>query len=239
MYKRIFFLFLLSTTFAFSQMFTPKISVQPMSYDFGNISEGKIVSHVFTITNTGGAELSITNVRASCGCTAAKPEKNTLAPNESTELKVEFNSSHKIGKQRKYVYINSNDPEKKELRIQFEGNVVDKSDSTNMGEVPKIFFPETRHDFGTVQEGKVVDYTFKLLNKGSSILEIEKVNTSCGCTAALLSSKKIEPGKGGTIKVEFDTKNRSGKIERTVAVTSNDPEEPNKILTISADIQKK
>jgi hypothetical protein len=37
----------------------------------------------------------------------------------------------------------------------------------------------------------------------------------------------------------LDTKNRSGKMSRTVTVNSNDPKDPAKILTIYADIVKK
>ncbi len=209
-----------------------------MKYDFGNIVQGEKVSHIFTITNTGGAELLIKDVRASCGCTAANPEKNKLAPNESTELKVEFNSAYKSGKQIKYVYIESNDPENKQLKIQFDGNVILKTDTTKKASAPKIYFPENEHDFGKVKEGKSVDFTFKFMNKGNSLLEIKSVNTSCGCTAAVLSDKKINPGKEGSIRVEFDSTHKSGEVTRTIAVTSNDPEEPNKILIIKADVQK-
>ncbi len=238
MFRKTFCLITLITAASFAQMLSPKISVQPMTYDFGNIVQGEKVSHIFTITNTGGAELNIKNVRASCGCTAAKPEKNKLAPNESTDLKVEFNSAYKSGKQIKYVYIESNDPENKQIKIEFDGNVVDKKDTAKMGSAPKLFFPESEHDFGKVKEGKSVDYAFKFMNNGNSLLEIKSVNTSCGCTAAMPSSKKIEPGKEGTIRVEFDTTNRTGEVTRTIAVNSNDPEEPNKILIIKADVQK-
>ncbi len=238
MFKKAFCFIVVITSVSFAQIIGPKISVQPMKYDFGNIVQGEKVSHIFTITNTGGAELDIQNVRASCGCTAARPEKNKLDPNESTDLKVEFNSAYKSGKQIKYVYIESNDPNNKELKIQFDGNVIVKKDSDKASTAPKIYFPESEHDFGKVKEGKSVDYTFKLINRGNSILEIKNVNTSCGCTAAVLSDKKIEPGKEGTIKVEFDTTHRTGEVTRTIAVTSNDPEEPNKILIIKADIQK-
>ncbi len=238
MFKKIFYLIIAASSITFAQMISPKMVVQPMKYDFGNIVQGEKVSHIFTITNTGGAELDILNVHASCGCTAVKPEKNKLAPNESTQLNVEFNSAYKSGKQIKYVYIESNDPENRQLKIQFDGNVVDKKDSEVVSTVPKIFFPISEHDFGKVKEGKAVDYTFKLINRGKGLLEIKSVNTSCGCTAAILSDKNIEPGKEGTIKVEFDTKNRSGEVTRTIAVTSNDPEEPNKILIIKADVEK-
>ena len=237
MFKKTFCLMLMVTSFSLGQMLPPKISVLPMTYDFGYITQGDKVNHVFTITNTGGADLLILNVHATCGCTAAQPEKNRLAPNESTNLKVEFNSAYKLGKQVKYVYIQSNDPGNKQTKIEIDGYVQLK-DSVALSSIPKIFFPETEHDFGKVKEGKIVDYTFKLTNRGKSVLKIDKVNTSCGCTAALLSDKEIEPGKDGTIKVEFDTKNRSGEVTRTIAVTSNDPDEPNKILIIKADVEK-
>ena len=103
---------------------------------------------------------------------------------------------------------------------------------------PKIYFTETQHDFGVVKEGKVVDYEFKFSNKGKSTLEIKDIKTSCGCTAALVSEKKLMPGQVGTLKVELDTKNRTGKMSRSITITSNDPKEPDKILTIYAEVNK-
>jgi hypothetical protein len=64
------------------------------------------------------------------------------------------------------------------------------------------------------------------------------VKTSCGCTAALISKDNIEPGEEGTIKVELNTKNRSGKMSKTITVLTNDPVDPNKILTVYAEIEK-
>ena len=89
-----------------------------------------------------------------------------------------------------------------------------------------------------VKEGDVVSHTFKFINNGKAILDINDIKTSCGCTAALVSSKKIAPGKDGTIKIDLDTKNRQGRMSRTITVTSNDPEEPNKIITIYAEVNK-
>jgi hypothetical protein len=87
-----------------------------------------------------------------------------------------------------------------------------------------------------VKEGHVVDYTFKFKNTGKGILEVKDVSTSCGCTVAMISSKKLEPGKEGTLRVELDTKDREGKMNRNITIQSNDPKEPNKTLLILADI---
>ena len=215
----------------------PKLILQQTSFDFGDIKQGDKVTHTFVLSNGGGDLLKITNVKASCGCTAAAPEKDELAPGESTNLNVTFNSAGRRGKQSKTVRIYSNDPENPEMLLSVTGNVV-LSTATD-GKVPTIYFTETQHDFGKVNEGDKVDYTFNFANKGTSTLTIKDIRTSCGCTAALLSEDNLAPGKEGTLKVELDTKNRSGKMSRTITINSNDPKDPTKVLTIYADVVKK
>jgi Protein of unknown function (DUF1573) len=236
MFKKLIFLFIISLTISFAQSDPPKISILPGEYDFGTIMQGDKVSHDFEIYNLGTGELRIINVRASCGCTAANPAKTNLAPGDSTKLTVVFNSMGKMGRQNKIVYIKTNDPSNTVYNVRFNGNVV--TDSSLLKDDPKIFFPETEHDFGKVENGKVVDYNFKIVNQGHSVLNIEDIKTSCGCTAALVSSKVIKPGEDGTIKVELNTKGHSGKMVRTVTIKSNDPKEPSSTLTIYAEVVK-
>lgn len=229
--------FFLFSSIMFAQLLQPKLILQQTSFDFGDIKQGDKVTHTFVLSNGGGDLLQITNVKASCGCTAAAPEKNELAPGESTNLNVTFNSAGRRGKQSKTVRIYSNDPENPEMLLSITGNVVLSTASD--GNLPTIYFTETKHDFGKVNEGDKVDYTFNFANKGTSTLTIKDIRTSCGCTAALLSEDNLAPGKEGTLKVELDTKNRSGKMSRTITISSNDPKDPTKVLTIYADVVKK
>jgi Protein of unknown function (DUF1573) len=228
--------FFLISSFSFAQLLQPSLVLQQNSFDFGDIKQGEIVTHTFVLSNNGGDLLKINNVQASCGCTAAVPEKSELAPGESTNLSVKFNSTGRLGMQKKTVKIFTNDPQAPEMTVTITGNVVTGDES---GSLPTIYFPETQHDFGKVNEGEKASYTFRFVNKGEGELLIKDVKSSCGCTAALLSSSNIKPGQEGTIKVEFDTKNRSGKNSKTVTVQSNDPKDPTKILTIYADVIKK
>jgi uncharacterized cupredoxin-like copper-binding protein len=218
-------------------MFGPKIVAQNNEHDFGEVQEGTSVTHNFIVSNSGGDVLKISNVRASCGCTAASPEKKELAPGESTTIKVSFNSSGREGHQEKYVYVNSNDPKTPELKLKFTCDVI-KNDKNVSQLTPQIKFASDQHDFGKVKEGKIVDYVFDFKNEGKSTLEIKDIKTSCGCTAALVSKKKIEPGQQGTLRVELDTKNRTGRMSRTISVRTNDPEQPDKVLTIYAEVIK-
>jgi hypothetical protein len=41
---------------------------------------------------------------------------------------------------------------------------------------PSIFLPERAFDFKDLEEGKTVEHTFKVLNKGNQPLEIGRVN---------------------------------------------------------------
>jgi uncharacterized cupredoxin-like copper-binding protein len=236
MIKKIFALSFIFVSIGFAQLVAPKAVMNTSEFNFGNIPQGKTASYEFIISNSGGDLLKIQKVSATCGCTAAQPEKNELAPGESTKIKVEFNSTGRMGKQEKYVSINTNDPQNSVIRLLITGNIVEQKQGEKIQQA-KIQFIESQHDFGVVAEGKVFDHTFKFINAGKTTLEIKDVKTSCGCTAALLSSKKIEPGKEGTIRVELDTTNRLGRMSRNITVVTNDPEEPNKILTIFAEIK--
>jgi hypothetical protein len=234
--RKLLLIFLSLSSLSFAQLMGPKLVTQQNEHDFGDIKQGEKVSHIFVLTNSGGDLLEITNVKASCGCTAALPEKNELAPGESTNLNVTFNSAGRFGKQKKLIRIESNDPDNPQVIVTIKGNVIlSDAESSNY---PILHFGQTQHDFGKVKEGKVVEYTFNFGNSGNSTLKIKDIKTSCGCTAALVSSEVLKPGEQGTIKVELDTSNRKGKMSRTITINTNDPSVPNKILTVYADVQQ-
>jgi hypothetical protein len=104
---------------------------------------------------------------------------------------------------------------------------------------PKIVFKEDAHDFGHVPRGPELQYNFKFTNKGSAVLKIERVQTSCGCTGATVGEKtEYKKNESGEIKITFNTQGRSGHQEKTVSVFSNDPENPQKDLKISCEVDE-
>ena len=137
MIKKTLILIICISAASFAQLMGPKLLVQPTEHDFGQIAQGDIVTHIFVLTNNGGDLLTIENVRASCGCTAANPEKNELAPGESTNLKVTFNSAGRYGAQKKNISIFSSDPDNSELKLTITATVI-KSDN------PEARVPVTR-----------------------------------------------------------------------------------------------
>ena len=86
----------------------PVISFEEKEFDFGNIKEGDVITHVFKFTNTGKEPLVIQNASAPCGCTVPKWPKEPIAPGASGEINVQFNSKGKSGQQNKVVSVVAN-----------------------------------------------------------------------------------------------------------------------------------
>ncbi len=103
----------------------PKIWVSEQIYDFGEVKEGILVVHTFLLKNVGDAVLNFTRAPGvSCGCTSAPLSKMALAPGESVELVVRFETTGYGGHQVvKYVYVYSDDPDLPQLTLAIQGKV--------------------------------------------------------------------------------------------------------------------
>jgi hypothetical protein len=101
---------------------------------------------------------------------------------------------------------------------------------------PRIEFESAERDFGSVKQGEILNHIFKFKNTGEVPLLIKRVRTTCGCTAALISDRTIAPGQKGEVKVAFNTTGYAGEIRKYIYVETNDPKEPNKQLSVVAEI---
>jgi len=78
------------------------------SINFGEITQGEKIDVEFRIKNTGTGDLLIDKAKASCGCTVPEWPKKLLVPGEEGEIKVTFNSEHRIGEQKKNITLTTN-----------------------------------------------------------------------------------------------------------------------------------
>lgn len=85
-----------------------KIEFEEISHNFGQITEGEVVSTVYKFKNTGTRPLEILDVQVSCGCTVAEKPEKPVGVGQSGEIKVNFNSEGKPGVNKKYVNVVSN-----------------------------------------------------------------------------------------------------------------------------------
>ena len=105
----------------------PIITFEKKTHDFGDITQGDKVEHIFTFENTGTEPLVITNVEVTCGCTTPKGwPRDPILPGEKGELTVSFNTVGKIGRQNKPIVVISNAANPEGNRISFSANILEK-----------------------------------------------------------------------------------------------------------------
>ena len=87
----------------------PTLAFVDTLVDFGIVSEGHMVEHVFSFTNQGPGNAVLADVSTTCGCTVAKTwPKTPLATGESATIEVTFNTRDKSGPQDKVVAVVAN-----------------------------------------------------------------------------------------------------------------------------------
>jgi hypothetical protein len=96
----------------------PHITFENDMHDFGTLMAGENISYSFKFTNTGNADLIISECDASCGCTVADFPRERIAPGKTGYVTVSFRSQGMQGKQMKDVVVVSNSqPAHTRLRI--------------------------------------------------------------------------------------------------------------------------
>lgn len=94
-------------------------------------------------------------------------------------------------------------------------------EENNEGPFPSISFGKMEHDFGTLNEGDVVDHVFTFTNTGDAPLIISKAEATCGCTVPKWPREPIPVGGTGEIQVQFNSKGKPGVQNKTVTLTAN------------------
>ena len=94
------------------------------------------------------------------------------------------------------------------------------------GPVPRITSPARVQELGQILRGTVLERTFVLQNQGDAPLDITDVHAACDCTTVPLARTRIAPRESLTLRVKLDTAKLLGPIEKSILLTSNDPQLP-------------
>ena len=100
---------------------------------------------------------------------------------------------------------------------------------------PRFKFDKTEHDFGTINEGDVVETVFSFTNEGKSELIITSAKGSCGCTVPDWPKEPIMPGEAEEIKVKFNSYRKPNLQQKQITLRTN-TEGGKEILKIRAQV---
>jgi len=91
--------------------------------DFGPVVQGTVVDHVFRVSNTGTAPLSISGIALPSGFTAVEPLSSSIAAGNFDDFTVRIDTST-TGPKTGDIIINNNDASEASFNFRVGGNVV-------------------------------------------------------------------------------------------------------------------
>lgn len=99
------------------------------------------------------------------------------------------------------------------------------------------FLQETTLEFGTVEQGEVLEGTIEFINRSDRDVTLLEVKASCGCTAVKPDKMTFEPGEKGVIPYSVKTENFSGVIRKSIRVAFKDADPANSAFVVTADVK--
>ena len=209
----------------------PNIEVADTEYK-AEVAEGDPVEHVFKVKNSGKAPLEITDVKTSCGCTAAllskdgkameKGQKMVLAPGEGGEIKTTFNTKGYSGEVRKTITVFSNDPDSPQSAMNL---LVTVKQEISVTPSPSVFFSGLLKDQTDQKMVEVASAT-------DAPLKITKVESSNPMFVAEM--KEVEAGKKYQITVSTKPPLSEGSVTGVVTLETNNAKKPKVELQVNA-----
>ena len=184
----------------------PDIRFKKYTYYFRKIKPGKKLTFKFKFINKGNEPLVIKNIRASCGCIVSQLSKRIYLPKEKGEIKVEFDTKGRIGWQKEYIYLQTNDPASPLTVLQLQGDIL-----TDLRYTPSIV------DFGVVRKNQIVQRSLYII-LGEEKFKIKKI--------VVPSYSKVENIKTKTpliyeIQISFSPKEIIPKFEEKMILYTN------------------
>lgn len=104
------------------------------------------------------------------------------------------------------------------------------------GSGPMISLDKEVHDYGIIDQGANGTCEFKVTNTGDQPLIISNCKGSCGCTVPKCDTAPVAPGQSTIVTVQYDSK-RVGPINKSVTITSNAVNAPQKVVRIKGEVK--
>ena len=121
--KYINIILLLFSLSVYAQETSPQIEFESTTIDYGTIENGSDGERIFSFKNKGTANLIITNVQSTCGCTIPKKPIGQIAPGEAGEIIVRYDTK-RVGPFKKTVTVSTNQQNSQTIALKLEGIVL-------------------------------------------------------------------------------------------------------------------
>ncbi|MCD4770247.1 MAG: DUF1573 domain-containing protein [Bacteroidales bacterium] len=209
-------------------------------HDFGQFKEeAGPQTFSFDFTNNGGADLLVTRVTASCGCTTPEWTKSPVKPGEKGYVKVTYDPRNRPNKFKKSVVVYTNSKPAVSVLV-VEGDVIPREltiEEIYRTPVDGLRFRSNHMAFTDVVKGSKKIRVMEVINTSDENIKLsfERVPPHLKLVA---KPEVLKPGKKGIIEGTYNSelKNDWGYVNDLVRVVLNDVVKKNFYMVVSANL---
>jgi hypothetical protein len=197
------------------------------NHDFGSVARGAKAEFAFELTNNFQGDVHLASVRASCGCTTPRIEKEWLKTYEKGAIIAHLNSDRYQGHRRATITVTIDQPAFAEVQLDITAYVHDS-----------ILMEPAAVELGTVEQGtrglgKVILYRADMPDW--RILDVKLSNPA-------LAARAVEVARqDGQVWYELRVGSRenapAGYISDYAWLTTNDPNNPTMSVAVEGQVQ--
>jgi len=187
----------------------PRIVFQETTHDFGRAAQGTKVTHSYAFRNAGGLDLTIDNVRASCGCTVAAVSGRIIPPGGEGSIEASLDTAHDSGHKTRTITVYSNDPAQPVTNLSLAGEV----DAEVAADPPALYV-------GHVHRGQAARNAVHLLVADAALL------TRAAGHGKILDASLRPTGAGTFLDVTIKPDAPLGRFKDTVTVQTKSARQP-------------
>jgi hypothetical protein len=196
------------------------------TYNWGRVGPGELKATI-EVKNVGDAPLKISDVRPSCGCTAAPIDKNLLQPGETGRISVKMNATG-FGPVKKSLTISSDDPVNPSQVIFLSADI-----RPVMTFEPADYFLVNNGQVGvpTIASVTIVNRSEEPFTVEAPVLVTSNVKISFSMTGPVT----VKAGEKLEIKAEV-TPLKTGPVNGEVRVKTSTKEKPELVFNIWGNV---
>lgn len=217
-----------------------QIKFDETTHKFGKIKKNGPAEHVFTFTNVSDEPLKLTQVKASCGCTTPAWTKSEVAPGETGEISVKYNTA-RVGPFTKTVTVRYGEGSKP-IILYIKGEVENdvQVQDIHSYKVGGLGFNKLAENIGTLDSDKIHSVVYQVKNVSPHpIIFKEKVDQEM-MIKTTVARAVLNPGETTAISVVIDGSKfiTYGAFTQTISLYTNEEKNSEKKLTVNGVVNK-
>ena len=98
-----------------------------------------------------------------------------------------------------------------------------------------VISPSSGFNFGKYPANQEKKHTFLLTNTGDELLKIDKIKITCGCSAADVDKKELEPGETAKLTAQINRESIAGPFSKGIFIHSNASNGRIQVVTLNGE----